>query len=345
MDVNTKLNNPIKASLITYKNCLNNKIFDLTRRDNNSKKFIYLRDKLSENNINLQTYDINLPKNSLLSIHFDVHKNALSSKRSPINILIVRESPLINKSNQSRKYLDKFDLILTWNKELCDNKKILWSGYGNSSKLLQTDENKIYSEKKKDLCTIISKKNSINKNSLYREREKAIDFFNNSDLKFDLYGYGWDRRQFKGIMRPLNKISYLRDFLYQTYPSYKGSVKSKAETFRNYKFSLCFENCASNGYITEKIFDSMFSGCIPIYLGCPNINKEIDPDTFIDFRDFSSYKDLYFYIKTMPEKEYLFKLNKIKEFYDVFLNTTYCDQVWATNLVDKCLKLINRNNN
>ena len=343
MEKITQFNYPIKASLITYKNSLNNKIFDVERRDNNANKFIYLRDKLRENNINLQTYDINLPKDSLLSIHFDVHKDILLEKRSPINILIARESPIINKENHLRKYLNKFDLTLTWNKDLCDQNKILWSGYGNSVRLLETDVKKILSKKNKDLCSIIGKKYSNNRYSLYRESEKSIRFFTNSDLDFDLYGYGWDKRQFKGILRPINKIPYLRDFLYKPYNSYKGSVKSKADIFRKYKFSLCFENCSSNGYITEKIFDSMFSGCIPIYLGCPNIKNEIDPDTFIDFRDFSNYKDLYFYIKKMPENDYLFKLNKIKEFYDLFLNTTYCDQVWASDLVNNCLKLINKN--
>lgn len=340
-----KLNNPIKASLITYKNSLNNKIFDVNRRDNNANKFIYLRNKLNENHINLQTYDINLPEDSLLSIHFDVHKDVFKEKRSPINILIVRESPIINKDNNSIKYLNKFDLTLTWNKDLCDQKKIFWSGYGNSLKMLETDVNKILNEKNKDLCTIIGKKYSNNRYSLYGEREKAIKFFTNSELDFDLFGYGWDKRQFKGILRPLNKISYLRDFLYQPYESYKGSVKYKAHTFKNYKFSLCFENCASNGYITEKIFDSMFSGCIPIYLGCPNIKNEIDPNTFIDFRDFSKYKDLYSYITKMHKNEYLFKLNKIIEFYYEFLNTTYCDQIWASNLANRCLKLIKENYN
>ena len=55
-------------------------------------------------------------------------------------------------------------------------------------------------------------------------------------------------------------------------------------------------------YITEKVFDSMFSGCIPIYMGCPNIKEEIDPNTFIDLRDFSSYSDLLFLFKKYDEK-------------------------------------------
>ena len=35
------------------------------------------------------------------------------------------ESPIINKYNNEQKYLNKFDLVITWNKSLCDQKNIL----------------------------------------------------------------------------------------------------------------------------------------------------------------------------------------------------------------------------
>jgi hypothetical protein len=72
-----------------------------------------------------------------------------------------------------------------------------------------------------------------------------------------------------------------------------------------YKFSLCFENVeGENGYITEKIFDCMRCGCVPIYLGSPNIKKYVDPEAFIDRRDFNDNKELYKYIKNVSEQEY-----------------------------------------
>ena len=110
----------MKASLVTYDDSLNNRIFDINKRDNNSRKFIYLRQKLQNHNIFLETYDINPQEESKISIYFDVHKKALSQKRSQKNVLVVRESPIINKYNNQFKYLNKFDLILTWNRNLCD---------------------------------------------------------------------------------------------------------------------------------------------------------------------------------------------------------------------------------
>lgn len=42
---------------------------------------------------------------------------------------------------------------------------------------------------------------------------------------------------------------------------------SKEKYLQQYKFNLCPENDAYEGYVTEKIFDSLWSGCIPVYYG------------------------------------------------------------------------------
>jgi hypothetical protein len=60
-----------------------------------------------------------------------------------------------------------------------------------------------------------------------------------------------------------------------------------------YKFSICYENARDTpGYITEKIFDCFFAGCVPIYWGANNITDHIPKECFIDKRDFEDYKVL-----------------------------------------------------
>ncbi len=39
---------------------------------------------------------------------------------------------------------------------------------------------------------------------------------------------------------------------------------------KNYKFNLCPENSNSDGYVTEKIFEAIAAGCIPVYWGSNN---------------------------------------------------------------------------
>lgn len=50
---------------------------------------------------------------------------------------------------------------------------------------------------------------------------------------------------------------------------------NKREYLKRYRFNLCPENSDSEGYVTEKIFDAISAGCIPIYWGSQN-NPEPD---------------------------------------------------------------------
>ncbi|WP_226896450.1 glycosyltransferase family 10 domain-containing protein [Poseidonibacter ostreae] len=59
------------------------------------------------------------------------------------------------------------------------------------------------------------------------------------------------------------------------------------------------------GYITEKIFDSFFAGCVPVYLGADNITEHIPKECFIDKREFDTYEKLYKYLKNMSDEEYV----------------------------------------
>ncbi len=48
----------------------------------------------------------------------------------------------------------------------------------------------------------------------------------------------------------------------------------KIETLKNYKYNICFENSLQEGYTTEKIFEALAGGTIPIYFG----NNPVEPN-------------------------------------------------------------------
>ncbi|MCL2792948.1 MAG: glycosyltransferase [Spirochaetaceae bacterium] len=50
---------------------------------------------------------------------------------------------------------------------------------------------------------------------------------------------------------------------------------NKSLYLQQYKFNICPENSISPGYVTEKLFQSLYSGCIPIYNGW---SKDPEPD-------------------------------------------------------------------
>jgi hypothetical protein len=157
---------------------------------------------------------------------------------------------------------------------------------------------------------------------LYAERIKAIRWFEtNHPEHFDLYGVGWDRHRFSGpkIVRALNRLPWLakivRRLRSEQFPSYCGTVSNKRAVMEKYRFSICFENVRGiRGYITEKIFDSFFAGCVPVYLGASNVLDYIPSECFIDMRNFPSYESLYRFVRELSDEQYLDYLNNIDRF-------------------------------
>lgn len=61
---------------------------------------------------------------------------------------------------------------------------------------------------------------------------------------------------------------------------------NKIDYLRQYKFNICPENTIAEGYCTEKLFDALHAGCIPIYAGGDNKDPEpgiLNPEKVIFF--------------------------------------------------------------
>jgi hypothetical protein len=138
-----------------------------------------------------------------------------------------------------------------------------------------------FAEKK--FCMLINGNKDFNghRNALYGERRKAINFFTEKG-DFDLYGPDW-----------------------HGYSAWKGSPKGKWELLKNYKFCICYENMKDQkGYITEKIFDCLVGGCVPVYWGATNIADYVSKDAFIDRTAFASNEELYAFLQNMDRETY-----------------------------------------
>ncbi|HEY3855310.1 MAG TPA: glycosyltransferase family 10 [Verrucomicrobiae bacterium] len=177
------------------------------------------------------------------------------------------------------------------------------------------------SEKTKFCVNIVSQKYSGHSSELYSERIRAMRWFEREHPgEFDLFGQNWDRFYFSGKLSRLNLFlqriyaKYPNSFKTDRFPSYRGRVTRKNAVMRAYKFAIAYENAAFPGYVTEKIFDALFAGCIPIYIGAPDVTDYIPKETFIDKRDFTDYASLYGYLKGMTQKEYNDRLDAIEAF-------------------------------
>lgn len=69
--------------------------------------------------------------------------------------------------------------------------------------------------------------------------------------------------------------------------------ETKLETISRYRFCLALENAIEEDYVTEKFFDPLLVGVVPVYLGAPNV-AEFAPGErcFINVRDFPSVSAL-----------------------------------------------------
>lgn len=216
-----------------------------------------------------------------------------------------------------------FEKVFTWNPRLADGNKYQRLYLPNKIPPVARLEQ---GEQRKFCVTIASQKYSSHPTELYTERIRAIRWFEqNHPEDFDLFGLRFEQPYFTGKLSLLNlglhKVyeAWPSLFRKQRFPSLlvpvpSVSAPSKNKVFRQYKFSICYENAIFPGYISEKIFDSLLAGCIPVYMGAPDVTDQIPQQVFIDKRQFTSYAELYDYMRNMPDSEYKDYRQAIEEF-------------------------------
>ena len=258
------------------------------------------------------------------------HKPLQLKKKKVLKILLILEGKLNAPENHSKNLSKYCDYILTWNKDLLKYDKFHHYNFTQQKKWTQPID--IPFENRKLLVNISANKYSSNENQLYEERRKIIRHAENKlSNEFDLYGFDWNRS--------VTFLQTLFNKLTPFYNSYKGEVKDKSLVFSKYKFAIIYENERVNGYVSEKIFDCLRSNCVPIYLGCPNINNVIPKNLFIDRSEFIDDENLINFIKNINKNEFNNYLLRIKK----FINSNDFKKNFSSNLAVKISNLIPKN--
>ena len=87
--------------------------------------------------------------------------------------------------------------------------------------------------------------------------------------------------------------------------SWKGQ-KKKISIVSQYRYLFSFENSIGLDYVTEKVYEGMASGAVPIYWGAPNIRDFIPRSTaIIHAKDFNLPRDLGEYLHRLDSDENL----------------------------------------
>ncbi len=58
-----------------------------------------------------------------------------------------------------------------------------------------------------------------------------------------------------------------------------------------------------NGYISEKIFDCLYAGTIPLYLGAPDVDGYLPREIFVDCSKYRTWSEMWTELQAMPVKK------------------------------------------
>ena len=188
-------------------------------------------------------------------------------------VLVRQEPSVVRPQNFRADYLKHMSLVIDVGRShFASNSRMNWPQRWT---LKYLESPKISGSERIDRFAIINaNKMSFVEGELYSLRRLAAQ--KSSDI--DVWGFDWNvpwfrraAKAFEELVIPLKhgfgiKPSAIKGWFKKPL-SFMGTSEDKLLTLASYKYSLVIEN--SIEYMSEKLFDSLFAGTFPIYVG-PN---------------------------------------------------------------------------
>jgi hypothetical protein len=208
-----------------------------------------------------------------ISLYFD-YGNSKEKLSGKFNVLVITEPRTVNPIQYKNKHLNKFDLVIPTSPVRAMSlglEKHIYAPIQFMDPLGQITHRDL------DFVILNANKFSAYPENLYVLRRKISKYLYKKGVSYELYGLDWQMNKLKEFRERLwsirkeliclripNFFAAFSEFMYK-YPEYKGSPVNKQEVLCKFKYAVIIENEAD--YISEKIFDAIFSGCVPIYVG------------------------------------------------------------------------------
>lgn len=153
------------------------------------------------------------------------------------------------------------------------------------------------------------------KGELYTWRRKMARIFEQQcPEEFDLFGDGWGGQKISWcpFLHPKPNICSRAESIDL---SAEERSRAKRRKLGNYKFVIASENYAGErGYISEKIFDALLGGSVPVYLGEQSITDFVPRSCFINARQFQKQENLIVALAKICDEEWLQMRSAGKDF-------------------------------
>ena len=278
-------------------------------------------------------------------------KNAISeanNSKIPKNkmILILWEPPVVHPKLHSDEYLSNFGYIYAPSKE--------WAKKFNSIYFkwpIGDFRSKLSNNKYRENSAVMIQANKINLFTGENYSLRRISLYKSLKLKdpIKLYGTDWDKIAIKEAFRAfvhflLNfKVGFSINAVKYTsckYPHYEGISKNKFTTLEKYKYSIVIEN--HNSYVSEKIFDSLNSHCITIYVGPSLVDYGLNENIAIQSNpDHKSILENLEKVMNLNDIETR-RLHKIQQYHFQKVKAEWNNQLVLSNLAKEIRNKINK---
>ncbi len=239
--------------------------------------------------------DIQLNKKAILIID-SLPDNDRTRKLCEVaakSILLVYESPLVDKQVHEKDYQQLFSQIVTYRSDQIEASRVVQYCYPVRREIY-SEETWIPFGQRKFCCMIAGFKSSQLPGEAVSVRQRVVEFFRDEHPdQFELFGMGWPK----------------------DWQINQGPIDDKDRTMKQFKFVICPENMVGvAGYITEKIWDAFCNGVVPIYMGPPDVEDYIPSNCYINLHHLQKPKKLYKYLSKVTEEEFQEYLKNIRQF-------------------------------
>jgi hypothetical protein len=157
----------------------------------------------------------------------------------------------------------------------------------------------------------------------YFERWETMEYFSERP-DFDLYGESWGKKH------PAITVGQYQ----RTLRAFRGQAPEKFQLLGGYRFALAYENSRFPGYLSEKLFDCVYAGTIPVYDGAPDVAEYVPPEVFIDATQFDSPADLERFLLSVTPRQAEDYLEAGQAFLRSPAFEPWCAESFARELID-----------
>ena len=227
--------------------------------------------------------------------------NKLLERKDIQKIIYTYESPNIRHQKQwdLEFLLPTFNNILTYWNPLLEIKNIVPNKIDYLpfiSRFDMTNPNDLSfiienTNNHKKICIILENRNikgNYNINGIQLNAQDYLRLEYSTELGKRIYCYGSTWEPYKHIINYCPSKNRHLD------------IEFVGDIMKQYTFCLIIENCNAQGYVSEKIYDALTVGCIPLYYGNNNALLGIPDDCYIDIK-FISPKELPNFIDSIDD--------------------------------------------